>query len=138
MSFREKSAWITLVSIIVVAGFYFLHVPWTLRPEPNPRLATALLYCIVAFVVIEVVGHGIAALRAPKDARTPRDERERLIDLRATRIAAYVYVLGTFLAVLTLHHGANAIAVGNGVLMAFVFAEIVNYSTRIVYHRRGF
>ena len=86
----------------------------------------------------EVVGHLVVAIRAPRDARTPKDERERLIDLRAMRTAAIVYVVGSFLAVLTLHAGASGITIANGVLLAFVIAEIVNYSARIVYHRRGF
>lgn len=69
--------------------------------------------------------------------KTPRDEREQLINLKAVRAAAYVYVGGSFLAVSTLHLGANRITIGYGVLLAFVIAEVVNYATRIVYHRRG-
>ena len=138
MSFREKSAWISLVSILLVSGFYFLRIAWSLTPRSNMNQVRALLYCVVALAVIEVVAHLVVALRAPKDARTPKDERERLIDLKATRSAAYVYVVGSFLAVFTLHLGANAIAIANGVLLAFVVAEIVNYAARIVYHRRGF
>ena len=91
-----------------------------------------------AFIAIEVVAHLVLYLRNPKDARTPQDEREQLIALKATRLAAYVYVVGSFLAVLTVHHGANGIAVGFFVLFAFVIAEIVNYATRIIYFRRGF
>jgi hypothetical protein len=138
MSFREKSAWITLVSIIMVFGVYFTHVPNIFDPDPGDWALYVIAICIAAFVVIEVVAHIVLYLRFPKDARTPKDERERLIDLRATRLAAYVYVVGTFLAILTPHHGASGFAVGVFVLMAFVLAEIVNYTARIVYYRRGF
>lgn len=137
MTFHEKSAWISLVSILIVSGIYFLHVPWTLTPSPNPQLARGFFYCLIVFVVIEVVGHLVVALRTPKEARAPRDERERLINLKAIRTAAYVYVVGSFLAIYTLHFGANAIAISNGVLLAFVIAQVVNYTARIVYHRRG-
>jgi hypothetical protein len=88
-------------------------------------------------VVIEVAGHVFVAIREPKEAQAPPDERERMIDLRAIRLAAYVYVVGSFLAVFTLHHGANALAIANGVLLAFVVAEVVHYGARIIYHRRG-
>ena len=138
MSFREKSAWITLLSILLVAGFYFLHVPTFLNPSPGVWELHIIGLSIAAFIVIEVVAHVVLYLRYPKDARTPKDERERLIDLRATRIAAYVYVLGTFLAILTPHHGASGFGVGLFVLIAFVIAEIVNYTMRIVLYRRGF
>lgn len=135
MSFREKSAWISLVSILLVSGFYFLHVPWTLTPSPSADLARGLVYCVIAFVVIEIVAHAAVALRAPRDAQAPKDERERLIELKATRIAAYVYVVGSFAAVSTLHLGANQFAIGYGVLLAFVVAEVVNYTAQIVYYR---
>lgn len=131
MSFREKSAWITLTAILVVSAVYFLIVPASQR-------AQSFVYCVLAFVAIEIVGHLVVFVRAPRDARTPRDERERLIDLRAVRTAAYVYVVGSFAAVATLHTGASAVEVGNGVLLAFIAAEIVNYTARILYHRRGF
>ena len=137
MSFREKSAWITLILMLLVSVIYFLHVPLTLVPPPNSWMLRALVYCIIIFIVIELIAHLVLFLRYPKDARTPKDEREILIDLKATRIAAYVYVLGSFLAVWTIHIGANQITVGNGVLLAFVIAEIINYSARIYYYRRG-
>lgn len=119
MSFREKSAWIFLISMLLVAGFFFLHVPWALNPSPSPRLVRGLLYCFIALVVIEVVAHIVVAIRAPEDAPGPRDEREHLIDLKATRLAHYVYVVGC------------------GILFAFVIGEVAKNAARIVYHRRG-
>ena len=137
MSFREKSAWISLISILLVSGFFFLRVPWTLTPSSSPKLVHGLLFCVVALVVLEVVAHVVVAIRAPEDAQAPKDERERLIDLEATRAAHYVYAVGSLLAVSTIHLGANAIAMGYLVLLAFVIGAVVNYAARIVYHRRG-
>ena len=138
MSLREKSAWITLIAILLVSVLFLLHGPEILDPNPTLWTFHTAAACIGAFIAIEVVAHLVLYLRNPKDARTPQDERERLIALKATRLAAYVYVVGSFLAVLTVHHGANGIAVGFFVLFAFVIAEIVNYATRIIYFRRGF
>ena len=138
MSFREKSAWITLIAILIVAAGYMTHgMFWGLNPPANPRWLEALIGVTVIFVAIEIVGHVVLAVRYPKDARTPKDERERLIDLRAERVAAYVYVVGSLIAISTVHLGANRIAIVNAVLLAFILAEIVNYSARIVFHRRG-
>ncbi len=137
MSFREKSAWIFLISILLVASFFFLHVPWSLNPSPSPQLVRGLLYCIIALVVIELAAHFVVAMRAPEDAQAPKDEREQLIDLKAIRVAHYVYVLGSLLTVSTIHLGANTIAMGYGVLLAFVIGEVVKNTVRIFYHRRG-
>ncbi len=137
MSFREKSAWISLISISLVSLVYFLHVPWSLTPRSSLAGFHGLLYCIAALVVIEVVAHIAIALRAPRDAEAPRDERDQMIALKALRIGAYVYALGSLLAVVTIHLGANQFALGYGVVLALAVAEIVNYTARIVYYRRG-
>ena len=138
MSFREKSAWITLISILLVSVLYFLHFPVPHGHPPDPWMFHATLACVGVFIIIEVIAHVILYLRYPRDARTPKDERERLIDLKALRIAAYVYVVGSFAAVATTHLGADGFAVGYGVLLAFVLAEVVNCIMRIYYYRRGF
>jgi hypothetical protein len=137
MSFREKTAWVTLITLLVLAIAYFLHVPITLRPAPSPALFHGLIVLIGAFIVIEVVAYGVLYLGAPQDAKTPSDERDRLISLKAIRIAAYAYFIGSMGAVSTIHIGANQMAVAYGVLLAFLIAQIVNYAARILYYRRG-
>ncbi len=139
MSFREKSAWITLITLIVLTLFYLTHLPpaWLLEP-PGGFMFHVLTIGVAAFVVIEIVAHVIVAIRAPRDAQAPRDERERLIALKATSIAAYVYAVLSLGSGFTLVHlGASAIGVCFGVFLSFIVAEIVNYAARIVYYRRG-
>jgi len=46
-----------------------------------------VLSLFAALIVAEVALHLFIAKRSPKEARTPKDERERLIELKATRIA---------------------------------------------------
>jgi hypothetical protein len=93
--------------------------------------------CFATFIAIEVVAHIVLYLRYWKDARTPKDEREQLLELKATRLAARIFVVGSFLAIMTTHHGATGPGVAYFVLMAFAIAEIVNYAARIIYYRRG-
>jgi len=136
MSFREKSAWITLIAILLVFALYGLHAPRL--SDPGPFELHALLACFAAFLAIEAIAWLVLRLRYPEDARTPKDERERLIDLRATRIAARCYVVLSFLAiVIAIHLTNDNIAVGYYIVLAFVIAEIVNYGARIIYYRRG-
>jgi len=139
MSFREKSAWVTLISILLVSLFYFTHVgsSW-FRPAPGDWAIHLIGISVIIFVAIEVIAHVVLWVRFPKDARTPRDEREQLIELKATRLGAYMYVLLSFLVIVAgPHHGMNGWGVALFVLLAFVIAEIVNYTARIVYYRRG-
>lgn len=140
MSFREKSAWVTLITLIVLSITFALHVPhpWTLRPAPSPFLFHVLVMAIIAFIAIEVVAHVVIAIFSPQDVRVPKDERERLIELKSIAVAAYVYAFLSLGSVFTIHVGANEIGVGYMVLLSFVVAEIVNYALRIYYYRRGF
>jgi hypothetical protein len=142
MSFREKSAWITLITLILVSAAWATHFPWgrpfTLAPEPNPFLFHTLVLATVTFVVVVVVAHVVVAIRAPREASAPADERERLIGLKATRFAAYVYATLSLSSVFLIHLGANQIGIAYFVLASFVIAEVVSCVARIVYHRRGF
>ncbi len=137
ISYREKSAWIHLVSTLLISAFFFLHVPWTLRPRSSPGLVHGLFICVLVWVVVQVIAHVVVARMAPDDAKAPKDERDRLIELKAVRIARVVYIVGSLSAVSLLHVGATGPAVGFGVVFALVAGELVNYGARIVYHRRG-
>ena len=138
MSFREKTAWFTLIAILLVSALFFAHGPYIFAGDVRMWELHLVGLCIAAFILIEVVAYVVLYVRNPKDARTPKDERERLIDLKALRLAAYVYVLGSFLAIIASVHAPSGATVGFLVLGAFVVAEIVNYSARIIYYRRGF
>jgi hypothetical protein len=141
MSFREKSAWITLITLVFVSLLWAGHFPWgrsfTLAPAPNPIVFHALVLATITFVVIVVVGHVVVAVRAPREANAPADEREQLIGLKATRISAYLYAALSLSSIYVIHLGANEIGLAYFLLVSFVIAEIVNYAARIVYHRRG-
>jgi hypothetical protein len=138
MSFREKTAWVTLVAILIVSLMYVYHVSGLFESRHPGLVLHAIALSVAAFAAIEVLAYVVLRLRNPTEARTPKDELEKLIELKALRIAAYVYIVGSFLAIfITLHvHNTGPGAVGLSVVMAFVIAEIVNYTARIVYYRR--
>jgi len=141
MSFREKRAWVTLITLIFVLILFWLHIPPTrmIRPPSDMWVLHVLMLMIATFITIEIVARIVMRIRSPRDARTPKDERERLIELKNIEIAWYVFVTlslgGIFV---TIHAGANEIGLGFVVLFSFVVAEIVNYAMRIRYYRRGF
>lgn len=139
MSFREKSAWITLVTIVFVSLLFVLHMPppWSLAPRPNFFMFHVLLMSVGAFVVIEIVAHVVVALRAPRDAKAPLDERDRLIAWKARSIAYYVAAVLSFVSASLIHLGANQIALAWCILVSFVVSQAVNYVARIIYYRRG-
>ena len=99
-----------------------------------------LMHMLATFVSVVVIGHIVTAVMSPRDARTPRDERERLINLKATAVAAYVFMFLSLGGVFVAMHivGTNEIGLSYLLLFSFIVAEIVNYGLRIFYYRRGF
>jgi len=135
MSFREKSAWISFVLVgLVFAAYFFPMASGELR---GARQLHWYLLVTIAFIVLEVVLHIVLALQSPRDAKTPKDERERLIELKATRIAFWVLMTGALLSILTIHLGAEAGLLATHVFLAVVFAELVKFASQIVFYRRG-
>ena len=140
MSFREKTAWITLITLIVTSLLFILHPPLqlTLAPEPNVFSLHVLLLSIATFVVIEIVAIVVVRVRSPRDAKAPLDERERLIVLKARSLAWYVLAVSSLGSVfVTIHLGANEFGLAYCVLASVVLSLMVNYAARIVYYRRG-
>src|SRR5580658_6212964 len=85
MSFREKSAWISILSMSGIYGFYFWSVIHA-GPQTGFRFG-GLLETIIALVVVQIVLTVVVAVFSPGDAKAPRDERDKLIELRAVRVA---------------------------------------------------
>ncbi len=91
---------------------------------------------LLAFVVLEIVLHVILAIRAPREARSPRDEREQLIDMRATRTAFHVLIVGALAGVAVVHLTPSAWVMQQVVLLAVVVAELVRFGGQLLLFRR--
>jgi hypothetical protein len=136
MSFREKSAWISLTLILLVFGPYFWLVARSFTGGAHVHGGTQFAL-ILLFALLEVVVHVAIGLQSPRDARAPRDEREILIDLKATRTAFYVLFAGALFSIFTLHVPIRAWTLSQFVLLSIVVAELVKFANQIVLFRRG-
>ena len=88
-------------------------------------------------MVLQIVLRLAAAAMAPKDARTPVDERERLIGLKSTR-NAYIALVGGVIAVPgSVHFGVDMHDMGFIAVLALFVAELVRAVSQIVYFRLG-
>ena len=137
MSFREKSAWISFLCILVVGGLWLADV---IRVEfYGVRHGNPLVYflgLVTALVVGEIVLHLAIALQSPHEARTPEDEREKLIDLKATRLAFYVMIAGGWLSIATIHLRFSGFDVSQCILGSIIIAELTKFGAQIALFRR--
>ncbi len=134
LSFREKSLWLMLASLLGVFGFYFAVVLPPEAPNVMPEQVAVFALAVVMLVVVQIVGHVAIAI---VDRRTDTDERDRLITLKGARNSGFVLATGAFLALC-----AALATEGNfvfmHVLLAFwVLAEIVQIGSQLIMYRRG-
>lgn len=138
MSFREKSAWVALLTYGVVFGAYFFTI-WRAWDESYGQgLSIGLMVgAVVALIIVAIVLNVVLALFHPKTANAGADERETLIDLKAERISSYVQSIGVVCLIGALLIGWNAFLVANLLLASLVIAELVKALAQIAYFRRG-
>ena len=135
MSLREKSAWITLVSVLICFGAYFGAL--ALGHVRGFHSLFLLLICGIALGLLQLGLHLLAALTTPKDGRAPKDERESLIQWRAHTLGYYV-LMGMVLALIVpVHFSLSAIDMMNFALLGVVVASLIVSVAQIVMFRRG-
>jgi hypothetical protein len=137
MSFREKSAWITLATVLVCFGVYFGSI---VSGGVSPRgidTLHLLLACVTVLVVLQCGLHAAAAAMTPTDSRAPRDERERLIQLRSHSIGYYALMVSVLALFIPGHLGYGVIDLMNFALLDVVIAALAVSGSQIVMFRRG-
>ncbi len=135
MSFREKSAWISLLSISAIYGYYFVSLA---RSGSHAGSGFGgLLGTIVALVIVQTALTVAVTMYKPKDAKAPRDERDRLIDLRATRCAYAGLATGLAFAIFFAGFDPPIVFNANALLFILVVSEALRNAGQIFQYRRG-
>ncbi|MBI3676030.1 MAG: hypothetical protein HY243_05375 [Proteobacteria bacterium] len=143
MSFREKSAWITLTLYLLVYGYY----GWTLYSVAQAGqtatydyvwLLVRLVFLLVVLqVVFSIAITVVTAVTRPSDIRKVEDEREKLIALKATRYGFAVLAIGALAICLWIAYGGREFYTANTLFLVVVLAEMSRSAAQIVYFRKG-
>ena len=137
MSFREKSTWISFLLLLLISiPFFYQFIGIERRFSNSPAAFLLFLLLVILFVVGEIVLHALIVMQSPRDARAPKDERERLIDLKAMRVAFFVLMSGALSVIVLVHFPVDRFAILQGLLFAVVVAELAMLGARLVYYRR--
>jgi len=139
MSYRERTAWLALIAMVVTYGPYFTVVGLDLIPvDPLPNLRQLGLFAATAIVqmLILAVGHLYLRHSMADEARCPPDERDRAISYRARNFSYYVLISGMILVGCVLPFTAGGWSIVNAALFMIVAAELVGYSLIAVSYRK--
>ncbi len=119
-----------------VFGFYFFRMFKILTGGEMDKTETLIFFvsAIVLLIIIEVVAHiFLTVVHRPETI----DERDRLIELKATRIAYFFLVLGVFLTIGSIMMSLSPFMTAHIMLLSFVIAEMAKSISQLIYYRRG-
>lgn len=139
MSFREKSAWITLVSVLICFGGYYGAVFSGAIASHSMAAFHLGLASILALIILQVSLNIIAAMTTPKDGKGPRDEREKMIQARSHTFGYYTLMVTTAALFIPTHsRGTTMIDIVNLAFGGIVLGTLVVAVAQIVMFRRGY
>lgn len=142
MSFWEKSTLATLIGVILIYGWYGFQVLSFGGDEPLQLsdIRGTLLVTVIALVVLLVAAHILIAVIAKLrdgEIADEGDERDEIIRLKGTAIHDYVLSAGVVITIGFALFDATPFTLVNMLVGAIVLADIVHFSTMLVYYRRG-
>lgn len=137
MSFREKSAWITVFTVLLCFGAYFGPMLAGSISGGSDRSVHLLLHSVIALVILQCGLTFWAARTTPKDGRAPRDEREASIQARSHTVGYYILLVSVVGLGLPAHLGHPLSDILNFALLGVVVAVLAVAIAQIVMLRRG-
>jgi uncharacterized membrane protein YozB (DUF420 family) len=139
MAYREKIAWLTLVTMLVAYAVYFGIVGPAVRFGEGRMLDIIWSFGLVAgaHAVAVIVGSIFLAVTATKEAQARADERDRAIARRGAAIGYYVLIVGMMVVGVMMPFSDPPWKIVNTALLAIVLAETVNNAVVLLSYRRG-
>ncbi len=142
MPFREKTAWVSLITTVGIWGAYFWAISRFLLDRGSlaslPADSVGLFIAgVVAIVIVQIILAIVMAVVSGKASEASMDEREQLIDLKGARSGFYALNAAAFMVSMLWALGASPLVMANGILAAMVLGEVVRSGWIIVGYRRG-
>lgn len=140
MSFREKSAWLMVIILIIAGANYFLQIYWLSNAAGQviPPIAPMTIAYIILIVIAAIIGHAVIALIAPTEANAPMDEREKRIEHRAGNWSGMILCVGAIAGLIHFSVNADGNLLFHIIVGSLLVAQISEYVSQIWFYRRGF
>lgn len=147
MSYHEQKSIVSIISTVLIFIFYALYVlqkyPEKFPPTAaDPGFWAAVILILIpistaAKIIISIIFHSIYRTMAGEEEPSFSDERDRLIELKATRISHWIFVFGFLLAM-----GALVLKMPISIMfLIFIFSGLISdlsgEISQIYFYRRG-
>jgi len=151
MSFQQKNVTVSLVNFVLILGFFSVRVLQMIQGGSFNSInvfrlwgiiiALAIIVTIFATILTHIVLAIIHAIRTGEEKSNVEDiedERDKLIDLRGTKLTYLVASIGSFLSMLTFVLGQLPLVMFTLLIFFGVLAQILGDVLRLYLYRRGF
>ncbi len=151
MSFQEKNIAVSLANFTLILGFYSIRVFQMIQGGSFNTtnvfrlwgiiIALAIIITIFATILTHILSaiiHAIKTGEEKPDIEDIEDERDRLIDLRGTKVTYFISSIGGFLSMLTFVRGQPPLVMFTLLIFSGVVAQVVGDVSRLYLYRRGF
>jgi hypothetical protein len=148
MSYHEKRAIVNVLTSVLVMAIYsvYLYVRYLAGGGEFANDPVFWAKAFLVFIPISIVANIIVAiiftihyrLTAHEEEPSITDERDKLIELKGSRNALFVFSIGVVLSMVTLALGMPLYAMFITIIYSGLLSSVVDEMTQFVLYRRGF
>ena len=138
LTFREKSALIHMAALTLLLVFTLSIIwPFFSGYEEVILEVKPLWVAVFLFILLEIIGHSVVAAWNAKEANAEADEREKIVVMKSNFYSSHVlgFILIGYIS-LSMLFQIPFLSI-YFVFIAFVIAELINYSSQFILSRRG-
>ena len=149
MSYQEKNITVSLVSFLLIVGYYLVNVVQMLQQGGlvSNRLFSLWAVVIIAGIIVNIIGsiltnillailHAIRT-RGKEEERFIEDERDKLIGLKGVRVSYVTFSIGVLIAMLSFVFGQPPLVMFGVIIFFSIVAEIAGDISQIFLYHRG-
>lgn len=147
MTYQEKKSIVSLISVILIFGFFCLYM-YPQHPEGGLQSTETFRYwgafvlvltlvSIVAHIVISIIFNIIFRITTREKEPAFADELDKFIELKAHRNSFFVFILGFLFAMgsLVIYQPSQAMFI---ILIASgFFSDVTGSITKLYHYRKG-
>lgn len=148
MSYQERRVVVSIISTVLINAIYSVYMLQR-YPEASPYsveifhfwgsfFLILILVSVVAKILIYILFTIINAIATREEEAPITDERDKMIELKSTQTALYVFALGFVLAMVSLVFNTPPTGMFLILFAAGFGSDIASDIAQFVFYRRGF
>jgi uncharacterized membrane protein len=149
MSYQQRNVTVALVTHLLIAAYFVINwlTMYTTGGLVDKKVFGLWLTVIIATIAVTIFGTILASIvgaivhavktRSDKPEQFIEDERDKLIDLKGTRVSYITFSIGVGLAMLSFVLKQPALIMFSIIILFSLLAEIAGDISKLVRYQKG-